>query len=212
MLNIRKSGHEILQKAVFGKGDISKEFQVCSRNMERSVYNYTIMQCRGKSSSFSQLYRNNIVSLKYNISNSPDFKERIIMGAKRSVDRPLNKFIMLAYRLYLKQYDKQRLFSFEKNIKKTVKARDVAYMEPDEMWPGGLYDKTKKQWRANEKEKYERYLAEKARKEQSSEEGMFTCSKCKSKRTYFYQMQTRSADEPMTTFVTCLKCENRWKC
>jgi transcription elongation factor S-II len=25
-------------------------------------------------------------------------------------------------------------------------------------------------------------------------------------------MQTRSADEPMTTFVTCIDCGNRWKC
>lgn len=28
----------------------------------------------------------------------------------------------------------------------------------------------------------------------------------------YYQLQTRSADEPMTTFVTCLKCATRWKC
>ena len=28
----------------------------------------------------------------------------------------------------------------------------------------------------------------------------------------YYQLQTRSADEPMTTFVTCLKCNARWKC
>ena len=32
-----------------------------------------------------------------------------------------------------------------------------------------------------------------------------------SKCTY-YQLQTRSADEPMTTFVTCINCGNRWKC
>ena len=40
----------------------------------------------------------------------------------------------------------------------------------------------------------------------------FVCRKCKSNKCTFYQMQTRSADEPMTTFVTCLTCDNRWKC
>lgn len=42
--------------------------------------------------------------------------------------------------------------------------------------------------------------------------GLFTCGKCKSKKTTYYQMQTRSADEPMTTFVTCMNCDKRWKC
>jgi DNA-directed RNA polymerase subunit M/transcription elongation factor TFIIS len=38
------------------------------------------------------------------------------------------------------------------------------------------------------------------------------CSSCKRKtRCDSYQMQTRSADEPMTTFVTCLECDKRWK-
>ena len=40
----------------------------------------------------------------------------------------------------------------------------------------------------------------------------FKCRKCHSKECTYYQMQTRSADEPMTTFVTCIKCDNRWKC
>ena len=40
----------------------------------------------------------------------------------------------------------------------------------------------------------------------------FTCWKCKGNKCRYYQMQTRSADEPMTTFVTCLSCANRWKC
>jgi transcription elongation factor S-II len=40
----------------------------------------------------------------------------------------------------------------------------------------------------------------------------FTCRKCKSNECTYYQMQTRSADEPMTTFVTCINCGNRWKC
>ena len=38
------------------------------------------------------------------------------------------------------------------------------------------------------------------------------CSGCKKKTNCdYYQMQTRSADEPMTTFVTCLECDKRWK-
>lgn len=38
------------------------------------------------------------------------------------------------------------------------------------------------------------------------------CSSCKRKSPCdYYQLQTRSADEPMTTFVTCLDCHKRWK-
>lgn len=40
----------------------------------------------------------------------------------------------------------------------------------------------------------------------------FKCGKCKKRETTYYQVQTRSADEPMTTFVTCLNCGNNWKC
>eukprot|EP01098_Paradermamoeba_levis_P013876 TRINITY_DN6445_c0_g1_i2.p1 TRINITY_DN6445_c0_g1~~TRINITY_DN6445_c0_g1_i2.p1 ORF type:complete len:265 (-),score=70.69 TRINITY_DN6445_c0_g1_i2:73-867(-) len=40
---------------------------------------------------------------------------------------------------------------------------------------------------------------------------MFRCGKCGERKTTYYQMQTRSADEPMTTFITCTNCKNRWK-
>tara|TARA_B100001093_G_scaffold447256_1_gene452066 strand:+ start:48 stop:569 length:522 start_codon:yes stop_codon:yes gene_type:complete len=39
----------------------------------------------------------------------------------------------------------------------------------------------------------------------------FKCYKCKKRKCTYYQMQTRSADEPITTFVSCLNCGNRWK-
>ena len=41
--------------------------------------------------------------------------------------------------------------------------------------------------------------------------GMFKCPKCKHRKTTYYSMQTRSADEPMTNFITCLNCQHRWK-
>ena len=41
---------------------------------------------------------------------------------------------------------------------------------------------------------------------------LFTCGRCKSIKTTSTQKQTRSADEPMTVFVLCKNCGNRWKC
>jgi len=40
---------------------------------------------------------------------------------------------------------------------------------------------------------------------------LFKCNKCQSRETSYYEVQTRSADEPMTQFITCLQCNNRWK-
>jgi len=38
-----------------------------------------------------------------------------------------------------------------------------------------------------------------------------TCGKCNQKKVSYAQAQTRSADEPMTTFCECTVCGNRWK-
>ena len=39
----------------------------------------------------------------------------------------------------------------------------------------------------------------------------YTCGKCKKNKCSYYELQTRSADEPMTMFITCLHCGHRWK-
>lgn len=39
----------------------------------------------------------------------------------------------------------------------------------------------------------------------------FTCTRCWKKECTYYEMQTRSADEPMTIFITCLNCGKKWR-
>ena len=84
-----------------------------------------------------------------------------------------------------------------------IKAHIVAFMTHQEMNP----------------EKWDKLIQEKAKRDKTKYEttmeaatDTFTCRKCRSKKCTYYQMQTRSADEPMTTFVTCIDCGNRWKC
>ena len=39
----------------------------------------------------------------------------------------------------------------------------------------------------------------------------FRCSGCQKKMCSYYELQTRSADEPMTIFIKCLSCGKQWK-
>jgi transcription elongation factor S-II len=41
---------------------------------------------------------------------------------------------------------------------------------------------------------------------------VFTCGKCREKKCTYSQQQIRSSDEAITTFVTCLVCDNHWTC
>jgi transcription elongation factor S-II len=84
-----------------------------------------------------------------------------------------------------------------------IKPQELAFMTHQEIcpdkWKQLIEDK-----KVRDKQKYEPNI------EASTDN--FTCNKCKSKKCTYYQLQTRSADEPMTTFVTCLECGKRWKC
>lgn len=66
-------------------------------------------------------------------------------------------------------------------------------------------------------ERWEKLIADKRERDkniydvQQKINSDFKCKRCKSNNCSYYQLQTRSADEPMTTFVTCHSCSNRWK-
>ena len=105
-----------------------------------------------------------------------------------------------------------RLYSVFTNLNKnmveqvnngTIKAHTIAFMTHQELCPEKWNDLIEAKSK-RDKNRFEVNL------EASTD--TFTCRKCKSNKCTYYQMQTRSADEPMTTFVTCLECGNRWKC
>lgn len=93
---------------------------------------------------------------------------------------------------------------FVKNINNgLIKSKKVGFMTHQEInpdtWKVLIAKKVQR-----DKSKYE------TNKKGASSE--FKCRKCHKRETEYIQLQTRSADEPMTTYVTCLNCGNHWKC
>lgn len=77
-------------------------------------------------------------------------------------------------------------------------------MSPKEMAPESLKKEMEEMHKKN------LFDAQEAQQEHAISD-RFECGRCKGRKTTYFQMQTRSADEPLTTFVTCLNCDNRWK-
>jgi transcription elongation factor S-II len=90
---------------------------------------------------------------------------------------------------------------------KTIKLGDLtpkalAFMTHQEMNP--------EQWKVMIEKKIKRDASRYSTNIEAMTE-MFTCKKCKSKKCTYYELQTRSADEPSTIFITCLDCGKHWK-
>ncbi len=85
---------------------------------------------------------------------------------------------------------------------KKIKSHELAFMSHQELnserWAESIRLKS-----IRDKNKYEQNL--------EAVTDSFTCRKCRSKKCTYYQLQTRSADEPMTLFITCLDCGTKWK-
>lgn len=86
----------------------------------------------------------------------------------------------------------------------SLKPNKFIKMSPNEMAPEALRQEMEKLHKQN-------LFDAQGATEKRAVTDRFTCGKCKHKRVSYYQMQTRSADEPLTTFCTCENCGNRWK-
>ena len=80
---------------------------------------------------------------------------------------------------------------------KELDVKNLAKYTADVLWPDGPMAQ------AIYKLKERDLMREQVKANEESYEGMFTCGKCKSKKTTFYLLQTRSADEP-SAFPVCI--------
>ena len=83
-----------------------------------------------------------------------------------------------------------------------IKSHLVAFMTHQEMDP--------EHWHTLIEKKIKRDASKFTNNIEASTD-MFTCKKCRSKKCTYYELQTRSADEPATIFVTSLDCGKHWK-
>jgi transcription elongation factor S-II len=166
-----------------------------ARNCERNVLNWAVKQTYGTSSwdnkLFKERYKMKVHALLAEFKRRSYVKVGLsVEGDKVSVKLDLVPS-QLAYRLKSKELESTKLAWYSADI-----------LDPNGPYSQAIFHNKKKD---NDRE---------AKKAAENEDyvGQFKCGKCKSVKTTYYQLQTRSADEPMTTYVTCLGCSNRWKC
>ena len=97
------------------------------------------------------------------------------------------------------------------NLQRSEELRTRAKAEPDKIAFLSHQEMAPDKWMLLQEEKRKRdtYMLSQTL---AATTDLFKCGKCKSRKCTYYQLQTRSADEPMTTFVVCVECEARWRC
>jgi transcription elongation factor S-II len=87
-------------------------------------------------------------------------------------------------------------------LSKTIPIQEVPFLPMTElfpdMWKAMMEQQVKQEIRALEGDK-----------DMSS--NMFKCKGCGKSQTTYYELQTRSADEPMTIFIRCIPCGKQWR-
>lgn len=159
---------------------------------------------------FRSNIKNKLNDILLNEKNSSNLEKGIYnYSLKEATNRKVvkkwdNPFFVHIYLDHLKSIyynlkNKDLLISLQKE---EIKAHEIAFMTHQEMRPDI--------WKELIEAKSKRDMASNSNIEASTD--TFTCRKCKQNKCTYMLAQTRSADEPMTCFVQCIPCGNRWKC
>ena len=165
-------------------------------------------------------YRNNIVSKlnkyieseKYSrIIEKSVYNHSIEISKKKNIDRTWNNEIFKE--LYLSKvrsiYSNLNKDSYIKNTKFLTRIKNDK-IDLKNIATLSVYDIFPENWKYMLELKSKRDKLKYELKPEAMTDA-FKCRKCGSRSTSYYEVQTRSADEPMTQFITCLDCNNRWK-
>lgn len=87
-------------------------------------------------------------------------------------------------------------------LSKTILIHEIPFLPPTELFP--------EKWKAMVEQQVKQEIrALEGDKDMSS--NMFKCKGCGKSQTTYYELQTRSADEPMTIFIRCIPCGKQWR-
>jgi DNA-directed RNA polymerase subunit M/transcription elongation factor TFIIS len=158
-----------------------------ARNIEKSLWDWAVKETRksGKPACwenrwFRARYKNKALHLLEELKRDPSW---ITCALKVGDDGRVKLALELQPQL------QHRIFT------KELKSTDIVNAPAEILWPGGPYSKTMFVLKQLDMRK------EEARKNDEGYEGLLKCGKCKSLKTTYYQLQTRSADEPMVRFT-----------
>ena len=84
----------------------------------------------------------------------------------------------------------------------TMEVKDMA---SDEQKKANELQHERKKMSLMDEKTYKQYAGHK------TEDGILKCPRCKSMKTEYTEVQTRSADEPTTKKCSCNNCDYRWK-
>jgi len=137
----------------------------------------------------------------WTIRRTSDLGDVPAVNNRYHVARYKQKFLSMMYNLKNSSNLKDKI------LKGQLKTSVAINLSPQGLWPDGPHAQMTEKIADIEMKKLHaaNYMHDKDYK------GLFKCGRCRGYKTTFYQMQTRSADEPMTVFVTCHTCNRRWK-
>lgn len=115
-------------------------------------------------------------------------------------NRYTQKILSVRYNIGLRRDLLDKMKTGETSIKNFVNAKPWEICP--EKWEKAFEDAAKKALR---------FTDASAMDPKDMPDGMLQCGKCKSRKTSYYELQTRSSDEPMTVFAKCHACGARWK-